>query len=52
MFAIHWATYCSTYAHTIVEVEAKTLGDTLDEKEGKTLVFLLADTFAKADPKR
>lgn len=48
MFAIHWA----TYAHTIVEVEAKTLGDTLDEKEGKTLVFLLADTFAKADPKR
>ena len=38
-------------AHTIVEVEAKTLEDPLDKEDGKALVFLLADTFAEADPK-
>ena len=35
----------------IVELEVKTIGDTLDKDEGKALVFVLADTFAEADAK-
>ena len=41
-----------TLAHTIVKVKAKKLEQTLDKKESNTLVFLLADTFVNADPKR
>ena len=41
-----------TLAHTIVKVEAKKLGQTLDKKKSNTLVFLLADKFVKADLKR
>ena len=41
----------SALFHTIVEVKATTLGDTVDKEEGKALVFVLADTFAEADAK-
>ena len=40
-----------TLAHTIAEVQAKTLQDSLDKEEGKALIFVLADTFAEADAK-
>ena len=40
-----------TLAHTIAEVEAKTLEDPLDKEEGKALIFVLAETFAEADAK-
>ena len=40
-----------TRSHTIAEVEAKTLEDSLDKEEGKALIFVLADTFAEADAK-
>ena len=41
-----------TLAHTIAEVEAKTLQDPLDKEEGKALIFVLADMFAQADAKQ
>ena len=41
-----------TLAHTIAEVEAKTLEDPLDKEEGKALIFVLADTFAETDAKQ
>ena len=40
-----------TLAHTIAEVEAKTIEDPLDKEEGKALIFVLAETFAEADAK-
>ena len=43
--------FVKSLALTIVELEAKTIGDTLDKDEGKALVFVLADTFAEADAK-
>ena len=40
-----------TLAHTIAEVEAKTLQDPLDKEEGKALIFVLAHMFREADAK-